>query len=304
MHVRKNMKKINILCYGIDSEDKIVGYDYILNDIFQNYDVDLIKCLPVENLDHTDGNFDVLIYHCRNPEIICHFGYSPTYEQLLSAVNKFKPKIVVQLIDEFWQEYNQFHHQIANHCNLLLKQHRHWYHEYPDNIIQIPLGYNTGFLNNKTSIKSMHDRKYTWSWTGHLKADRYEMIQEFWRIWHHVCACNGGLSVTETQQWYGDSVFVPCGRGNSSLDCWRNYEATVAGAIPVVVGPRDEIETAFKFTELPPWIYGDTWKEVVDKCQMIIDNREEMQRMQNENLRWWNRVMNHIRKKIDKAFEI
>ena len=73
------MKKINVVCYGIDSEDKIVGYDYILNDIFQNYDVDLIKCLPVEDLDHTDGNFDVLIYHCRNPEIICHFGYSPTY---------------------------------------------------------------------------------------------------------------------------------------------------------------------------------------------------------------------------------
>ena len=46
---------------------------------------------------------------------------------------------------------------------------------------------------------------------------------------------------------YRESLFVPIGRGNISLDCFRIYEAIVAGAIPVMCGTNQEIEMTFNF---------------------------------------------------------
>lgn len=38
------------------------------------------------------------------------------------------------------------------------------------------------------------------------------------------------------------SYFAIGGRGRVNLDCHRWYESSVNGAIPAVVGPRDEVE--------------------------------------------------------------
>ena len=53
-------------------------------------------------------------------------------------------------------------------------------------------------------------------------------------------------------QAYRDAIFVPNGRGNVVLDCVRLFEASLAGAIPVVVGPWPEVREAFYFDgEIP-----------------------------------------------------
>ena len=38
---------------------------------------------------------------------------------------------------------------------------------------------------------------------------------------------------------YSQSIFVFNGRGNVFLDCFRLYEAIIAGAIPVIVGEKE-----------------------------------------------------------------
>jgi hypothetical protein len=88
---------------------------------------------------------------------------------------------------------------------------------------------------------------------------------------------------------YNNSIFVICGRGNASLDCFRIYETIVAGAIPVIVGSNKEIENTFYYNNnIPPFIYDDTWEKVVVKCNDLLNNYEKLQEIQNNLLLWWN----------------
>ena len=296
--------KLSIIFYGMD--DKPSSYDYILNDIFANHS--RIECdfILIGEEHQSDKIYDVFVYNCTDPNRISYFGYSPTYDQTKDAILKFKPKIIIQLADEFWIEHNEVHNLLANLCNLFLKQHRHKTQilSYSENLHIIPLGYGNGFLPKVNTIKPIKDRRYTWSWVGVLKTDRAQMINWFWSMWKNITICNAYTPINEIYDLYSESIFVPCGRGNSSLDCFRLYETTVSGAIPVVVGPLDEIDWTFEFFgEKPPWVYAESWKKALLKCQEIQFDYERLQEMQEENINWWNRMLNKIQNEILNALK-
>jgi hypothetical protein len=101
---------------------------------------------------------------------------------------------------------------------------------------------------------------------------------------------------------YNNSIFVISGRGNVSLNCFRIYEAIVAGAIPVIVGSIDEINNTFNFNnKLPPFIYDETWENVVIKCNDLLKNYEKLQEIQDNLLSWWKNEIIHINKLIIKT---
>lgn len=290
--------KLSILYYGVN--EVINNHEYIINDIFANY-----RCIDCDYVligeeDQTNKLYDVLIYHCTDPNRLNHFGFSPTYDQIKNAIFKFKPKIVIQLADEYHSEHNEIHNLLSNFCNLFLRQYRHQtqLYSYNENVVPIPLGYVNG-TGNDLKVKPMKDRKYNWSWVGNMKTDRRYMINNFWNMWKSVVVSNAYLPTSEVFDLYSESIFVPCGRGNISLDCFRLYESTVAGAIPVVVGSLEEIQSTFLFfDEKPPWIYAETWEEAVYKCQQIEGNFDKLQEMQDENIEWWKRMLDIINSKI------
>lgn len=300
------MQKISILYYGVSNKDSANNYDYIVNDIFKNYDnIECDYVLIGKEKEEQNKIYDVFVYNCTHPERPNYFGFSPSYEQVKSAVFAYKPKIIIQLIDEYSSEHNEIHNLLGNFCNLFLRQHRHesHIHLYTNNTLVIPLGYINGFYNRESKIKPIKDRKYYWSWVGFLKSDRYEMINTFWRIWGNITICNANIPTKEVFDIYSDSIFVPCGRGNFSLECFRNYEATISGAIPVVVGSQEELDYTYGFEEKPPWIYAHSWQEALGKCQEIQFNSDKLQEMQNENIAWWNRMMKLIQDKVQIALQ-
>jgi hypothetical protein len=290
---------ISVLFLNLSSRDVILTHDFILNDLLNDYE----KSISYLNSDQiTDQKFDVLVYSCRNPTIEVHFGYAPPFEVVLDVVKKVKPKIIIQLSDEFWQENNNIHNSLADHCKLFIKEHFHWNHSYTSNTIQKPLGYLNDFPVDLENIKPINDRKYFWSWVGYLKGDRQDMINKFMRIWYHVCASNGGLSRPEIHELYSNSKFVPIGRGNSSVDCWRIYEAIVCGAIPVIVSYEDEINWSFQYKEKLPAIYASNWDEASDICIRLSDDPEAMSAKQEELLNWWKNTIAYTKEEIKKVF--
>ena len=182
-------------------------------------------------------------------------------------------------------KYN--HNILGNYCDLFLKQHYHWNHTYTKNTFLIPLGYLNGSPVDIDNIKPIKERKYSWSWSGHLKSDRPEMIQNFWNIWNHVISCNGGLTYFEVYQWYKDSIFVPIGRGNSSIDCYRIYEAIICGAIPVMVCDEKEFDTVFQYNHFLPVIRTSSWNEAFNLCSSLLNNKDDLQTKQIELINWW-----------------
>jgi hypothetical protein len=88
---------------------------------------------------------------------------------------------------------------------------------------------------------------------------------------------------------------VICGRGNCSLDCFRIYEAIVAGAIPVIVGGQDEINRTFYYNNcLPPLLYFSSWEEAVLQCNKLLLEPEVLQKRQDDLLSWWHGQMASI----------
>lgn len=294
------MNSIKVLFYGIETKNICLNYDFILNDLIPNhYEVD-VDVLTVEQSKTNTNHYDVFVYHCISPTRLAHFGYSPEFQIVKDAVIRHTPKIIIQLIDEYWFEHNEIHNSLGNYCELFLKQHRHHcqVETYTPNTLQIPLGYINGFFDKTKQIKSVYDRKYNWSWVGNLKSDRREMINHFLNIPKGIVGSDGAINHLEMFDVYNDSIFVPSGRGNASLDCWRIYEALLAGAIPVIVGSQHEIECTFTFTQLPPFVYAETWEEASNKCIKLLFGLEQIQFLQIEIKSWWKKIMNDIQDKI------
>jgi len=298
------MEPIKVLFFQFSSEDNCEEYNFIMNEILPKYFKKYVKFIKPSDIDQINENFDVFVYPCRDRNVVTYYGSAPVFEQVLECVIKVKPKIIIQLYDESSLEYLDNHLTLSKYCKLFLKQYKHYYHNFPENVVQIPLGYLNNFNVDLNNIKPVKERKYFWGWSGNLKNDRSEMLNNFLNyVWKGVVYSNLSLNVFETSQLYKECIFVPCGRGNFTLDCWRIYEAIVSGSIPVIVGSDEEVKNTFDYSEFPPFIHDETWYGASQKCVKLLDNYikgdlEELQHIQNNLLTWWNNVMNSVSMKV------
>ena len=74
-------------------------------------------------------------------------------------------------------------------------------------------------------------RPYLWSFFGRVHNDRKTLMHllEPWEPHYR----GYGASPQKMLEYYMQSQFVPNGKGNVHFDCFRLYEATIAGAVPV-----------------------------------------------------------------------
>lgn len=330
MPAQKNIIKnllmmIKVLFFARNRREEVWEYDFILNEILPKQPEKSIHFLSLDQVRNCDETFDVFVYSCRDPEIY-EWGYMPSYDEALECVLKLKPKVVIQLSDEYAHEDLDVHNELANYCQLFLRQHNHQefrkeicktpLYSY-ENIIHMPLGYLNDTPVNEIKILPPEQRKYNWSFVGKIKdgqffyynhevgewlptTDRAKMIETFENSIDNYFFKESGVDKKQLVELYGDSIFVPCGRGNTSLNCFRHYEATICGAIPVVVWRwQGEIDVVFKFGVTPiPWIFALTWEDAVHQCKELLNQPEKLRELQEKNINWWNTVMNNIRDRV------
>lgn len=282
-----------------ENKEKIWETDYIIDHLFK-FDCNKISIFSTLNdLNDESIEFDVLVFNCRKNSL----------NDILSVVQKIRPKIIIQLSDEYKHENLNSYNILGNYCDLFLRQYHHSGYEYTKNTIHIPLGYcndaGLTFMNKlpeeMRGIKHPKERMYNWSWFGDIKQDRWDMLNLFSNIPSHSYGTN--TSKIEMIEKYLNTIFVPCGRGNSTLECYRLYEASMCGAIPCVVGSVQEIEETFKYMDSPPWIFGFDWNQVVGECNRLLKNPNQLYEMQVSVLKWWNEKNESIRKSILKVLK-
>ena len=162
--------------------------------------------------------------------------------------------------------------------------------EHYPNVLQLPLGYMTGMLRSPIDNHQHHPstaytswsmsvtttrRKYKWAFIGTMKQDRSHAVTTFrsWTSAPHFLS-NVTVDPWEMGQIYNNTVFVIVGRGWISLDCFRIYEAIIAGAIPLVVGEPDQISHLFHFNgNVMPLLTTDTWDKMLVICQNMTDEQ-------------------------------
>ena len=147
------------------------------------------------------------------------------------------------------------------------------------------------------------DKKYTWCFAGqiHAQGDRAKMIDSLKKCngEYHLHVAEGwqsgdSLSTEEYKKILEQSIFVPCPRGNTSVDTFRLYEALEVGAIPIVeksdywrnlLGEHPLIETA-------------SWGNISNDINMLLENSERMQEHSNKVQSWWNEYKKQLKQKI------
>jgi hypothetical protein len=247
--------------------------DFILNDILPKGEVIEVPPYLIESLEE---HYDVFIFSSRTHD----------FYNIKKVIKRINPKIIILLSDEFYQENKWDYNMLGNYCDLFLRNYHHSYYNYSPNTLVFPLGYTNG-------CKSFSiEKKYDWSFIGEIKSDRIEMLNVFSQLPNHFIG--NQIEKEKMCDIYSQSIFVPCGRGNSSLDCFRLYEASMNGAIPVVVGSKEEIECTFKYEENPPWIFAETWEEAYVKCLMNDIRPDEV-------VNWWKTRILKIRNKIEEV---
>jgi len=279
-------------------QDMTWELDYLKNEILcdvENLEIEFFKKDTFKNfLKRTD----IIENNILAINAICDI------KDIIEVVKYTKPIAIFYLSDEKGDNSKMI--DLEKYTKLLFRQYNFNHYNYSKNNYQIPLGYSNSFLKGMPAIstkrRKMNERRFNASFIGAKKSDRLHMSNVFKEKMTktNINFVENKWDITKLPyspqdcfDIYNKSIFVICGRGNSSLDCFRVYEAIVAGAIPIVVGPNQEINVTFKYNnKKPPIIYANNWESAVDKCNSLLNNPNKLQDMQNELLKWWTTEIN------------
>jgi hypothetical protein len=281
-------------------------YDYIVNDILLNIENKEIEVFKNENFKLFLNRTDIIENNILVINTVC------SLDDIITVVKHIKPIAIFYLSDEVGNILDTT--VLDKYTKVLFMQYNHKHYNYSSNNFQIPLGYSKYFLNGNRSssiqTKKISERKINVSFIGTMKSDRYHMKNVFEKnvkttniifTYNNWDINNLPYSPEKCFNIYNNSIFVICGRGNCSLDCFRIYEAIVAGSIPIIVGPLDEIKNTFNYNgNLPPFIYDESWENVVTKCNIFLDDHEKLNKIQEELLTWWGNQILFIHNLITK----
>jgi len=293
---------LKVLYLGIESKDHMWEYDFLTKELFpQGVDRDdyfTNANFTLNDIWNTNQKFDVLVYFCRDPKNY-PWSYIPTYDEILYVAQRITPEVIIQLSDEFVNEDLQDHNRLGNYCKLFLRHYHHKNYFYTDNTVHMPLGYKNGFSIAGKEIKKIKDKQYNWSFFGTKKSDRRELVDNFSEIERGKYALRDESSTDiipsdKLVDYFIDSVFIPCSRGWSTVDTMRLYEASICGAIPVVVVSDNERKIAFKYQQNPPWIFANSWENAVEICKNLLNDPEKLQSIQDELILWWKNRISQI----------
>lgn len=255
--------------------------DFLINEFFN------CEYVYETNLNNINSYNDILVFP------------SPKYsfDDILNLVKKISPKIIVNLADEFYGwDFDKFN-ILGNYCEIYMREYHYENYNYTSNTIHIPLGYTNDLIKYKNKNIKSNDRKITWSlFSNHLNEDRLQLISCFEKLKGGFSGKN--INKKTLSNFYSNSIFSPCGRGHSNLDCFRLYEASLFGSIPIVVGNPNEIKQTFFYEDNPPWIFSDSWKNSVEYCEYLINNTTELLNIQEKIEIWWNKRLFDIKDKL------
>lgn len=157
-------------------------------------------------------------------------------------------------------------------------------------LLNIPIGYSND-LPDQTFIPASR-RRYLWSFAGGRRPWRTAMAACFADIEPHL------LSLPDTQKGethisradycsaMADSVFVPCGEGNVTLETVRPYEALEYGAIPLL--PKRALSDMYRTALGPhPLPSFSSWKEAAAFVRTLRSDPQGLDRLQKQTRDWW-----------------
>lgn len=285
--MKKKLKIIGITPGSLEEVFKGWEYDYIINDLFSKFDVDLELIWENLNLFHENS---LIIYSSDNRRL---------EDRIKNYFTEFKNKKI---------DFNLFHisnEQLNHECDYydLSKNVFRNYYDYSinkKNVITLPLGYKGGFRNDSNVILTHEEKKYDVCFVGQLKNDRVELINEFSRFdksFIHTINkwdCPSSISAENLKKIYSETLIVPCPMGNVNFDSFRICEVLESGSIPII-RKYDGIDYFRRIFGNHPIPEIEKWSQLSDIYKTIMnDPNKKILEINN----WYNDFKESLRNKL------
>jgi hypothetical protein len=165
----------------------------------------------------------------------------------------------------------------------------------PEHVMNIPLGYNTGFTAYTDNPPS-NQRKFTWACvSARWDQNRNNMAQAMSSVPNgnlYVAGHHGPrLTPAEMSKVYRNCIFVPCPRGAIIMDNFRVTEALEAGCIPIV--ERSDYWTNMHGPDFPA-IQIDNWAWVPTLIHQYLQDPIGLDILRNQCYNWWTVKKNQV----------
>lgn len=217
--------------------------------------------------------------------------------------NNEQPTLLIHLGDEWGKTPpGEYYNRIVGEDGLVLRQyyHRHYKLESRPVVLTVPLGYSAVSPFSANSCEASRSallltrRDNDWAFIGMMYKHREEMIHQLshwfrfrnYYFWPPRGLVYAPVRATKMLEVYRNSVFVPVGRGQVSLDCFRIYEAIISGAIPVVVGPEEEVSSTFAEHRDIPMVVASNWSAAASRMSKLLGSPDELRALQRKLPKW------------------
>ena len=222
------------------------------------------------------------------------------FNHLEELCRKKNPLVVFMISDE--NGINPEFNKLSTYTKLVVRQYYHAHYPSYPNIVYMPLGYMKNMLPCKSTelkVNPINERQFRWSFVGEIRENRKIMINKFRSSGLVPYFLMNGISPSQMFDIYSNTIFVPNDRGHVNLDCLRLYEASLCGAIPIVVGKIEEIKYTFMYEECPPWIFAASWDKAIEVCNKLLRDPVELQKRQNTVVYWWHKRIENLRSTLN-----
>ncbi len=250
---------------------------------FRNWHLGVV---PGVSFDWESDYLELLLEETSGKTIYIFSSNMTSFEEARRVVLYGRPDIVIHLSDEFGDipEFTA----LAELCPLMLRQHDHpGYPHYP-NLHYMPLGFMKGMFPSGISLAGVGHgpRRLVWSFVGVWKKnrERREMVATLSELEPNFL---DSASPAEMADIYTNSEFVPNTRGDFVMDCFRLYECSICGAVPVLVGPAEECALLVSRMRNPPWMVHESWGEALKAMRQLRKDPAALKARGDAVRGWW-----------------
>lgn len=170
------------------------------------------------------------------------------------------------------------------------------------NIITIPVGYQTGYFQEKEVETGR--RKYIWTFFGQIYSSRKIMINKLLTLepnYKHQSKSfmsEDILQPQDTIKIYRESIFAPCPFGYINPDTFRVMEVLEGGCIPIVSKFRSIDYYKYVFGD-HPFLVINNWNEAIEKMEEYLKDDELLIKKQNEIQTWYKSFKKNLKFDIE-----
>jgi hypothetical protein len=279
----------------------------LLSCIERDWFHDIMSAVPIHSV-HVDHDAKPLLATILSHPIVCASCPNQTScSDLIGYMKRLpKPRVLYHMSDEFIQVGLD----VYEHCELVIRNGSANFETAGNpTVIQLPLGYATGFGNSTRVFTRSSQRTCSFTFLGAMKHERATtMLPALQGIkglnfvrWTASFEAATKHFDESTIAIYKNAVFVPNPKGNWNPECNRLYDALEWGCIPLIKRYPDSAYHHDYHDRLlgpHPLPTFDDWREAADFADRLLSEKTALDARQAEIAGWWQGLKAGLRARV------